>query len=155
MNTVYSQVQTASGPKGNHPRMGWEPRYNYFLKNDARRGEIAYYGDLFAPKDFKATEFRMLAHQWKAETALKSNMAAKAIHPAYQAIIAMGETAIPYILEDMQRAPIADWFWALKFIARHLSPPNTDAIAGQVREMAKVWIKWGKERGFLNTSQAA
>ena len=75
------------------------------------------------------------------------------MHPAYQAIIAMGESAIPYILEDMRREPVADWFWALGFIARHLSPPNTDNIAGKVKLMAKEWIQWGIDRGFLDTSR--
>jgi hypothetical protein len=59
--------------------------------------------------------FQRLVKQWKKETAHLSNIGKKALHPAYQEIIGMGEVAVPLLLAEMRREP-DDWFWALHAI---------------------------------------
>jgi len=149
MNAVYEQPHTAIRGAARLVR-GSSPRYNHGLTQSAVPTVSSNYGVTQA-FDFTGLEFRSLSVKWKRDTLLKSNVAMKAMHPAYQAIISMGESAIPYILQDMQRGQVADWFWALNIIARHYSPPNTEKIAGHVKAMAEAWIQWGKQRGYLNT----
>ena len=91
------------------------------------------------------TRFQGLAHLWKKETAHVSNVAKKALHPAYQEIIGMGKSAIPYLLEELNREP-DDWFWALHAITgANPVPPQS---SGNVRAMADAWLQWGVEQGY-------
>jgi len=90
--------------------------------------------------------FRRLASQWKEESRFLSNTAQMAMLRPYQAIIGMGEPALPFILEELEREP-DQWFWALEAITEE-NPAPQDA-AGNVRQMAQAWIEWGRHRGLL------
>jgi hypothetical protein len=94
--------------------------------------------------------FRSLAEQWKRETAYLSNVAKKAMHPAYQGIIGLGEPAVPLILEELQQDP-ADWFWALAAITGE--NPVRESSAGNIEEMADAWLRWGREQGLTLESK--
>jgi hypothetical protein len=89
--------------------------------------------------------FRTLAERWKRETAHLSNIAKKALHPAYQEIIGMGESAVPLLLTEFQRQP-DDWFWALHAITGANPVPPTSR--GNLRAMAEAWVQWGVEHGL-------
>ena len=65
---------------------------------------------------------------------------------AYQQIIGMGITAIPFILREMAVKP-GQWFWALKSISGE--DPVAPECRGNVKEMTNAWLKWGKERGYI------
>jgi len=90
--------------------------------------------------------FRALAERWKKETAHHSNVAKKALHPAYQEIIGMGEGAVPLLLMELRREP-DDWFWALHAITG--ANPVPAAGRGNVRAMTDAWVQWGREKGYL------
>src|ERR1043166_2555129 len=96
----------------------------------------------------KATEqrFQKLSAQWKQETLYLSNVVKKALHPAYQGIIGLGEPAVPLILEELKWDP-ADWFWALTAITG--ANPVPESSAGKVAEMAEAWLGWGRERVLI------
>ena len=51
------------------------------------------------------TRFHTLAEQWKKETAHQSNVAKRAMHPAYQQIIGMGPEVVPLLLRELEREP--------------------------------------------------
>src|SRR5881227_755850 len=87
-----------------------------------------------------ATRFQELAERWKKETAHHSNIAKRAMHPAYQEIIGMGERAVPLLLAELRREP-DDWFWALHAITG--ANPVPAASRGNVRAMAEAWLRWG------------
>jgi len=89
-------------------------------------------------------EFEQLADRWEAETALESVVTRKAMHAAYQRIIGMGNTAVPWILARLQRAP-GQWFWALTAIT------GEDPAYGQetVQGASMAWIQWGRTHGLL------
>src|SRR5258707_15385679 len=90
----------------------------------------------------EATRFQELAERWKKETAHHSNIAKRAMHPAYQEIIGMGEKAVPLLLAELRREP-DDWCWALHAITG--ANPVPDASRGNVRAMAEAWLRWGSE----------
>jgi hypothetical protein len=90
--------------------------------------------------------FRRLALEWKEQSRYLSNTAQMAMLKPYQRIIGMGESAVPLILEELQREP-DQWFWALEAITEE--NPVPPEAAGKVRAMAQAWIEWGKRQGLL------
>jgi hypothetical protein len=97
-----------------------------------------------APLDKIESRFQQLAQQWRSETAHLSNVRKKALHPAYQEIIGMGEPAVPLILAEMKRQP-GQWFWALHAITR--DDPVAEESRGNLAEMTEAWLEWGRKRG--------
>jgi hypothetical protein len=91
-----------------------------------------------------ADEFRECAKKWRSETGHLSSIERKALHPAYQRIIAMGRPAIPLILREMQGHG-GHWFWALHFITGESPTPDMASI----EEARKAWLSWGKDKGYL------
>lgn len=98
-----------------------------------------------APEPVSAERFRDLARQWKAERGPTSSLTNMVMHPAYQQIIGMGPTAIPWLLAELDREP-DHWFWALKSIT--MVDPVPPADRGNIQKMAQSWIKWGRDQGF-------
>ncbi|MBV6519050.1 MAG: hypothetical protein HCAMLNBO_01805 [Candidatus Brocadia fulgida] len=92
------------------------------------------------------TRFLTLKAQWEADTAIFSFVTEIALHPAYQQIIGMGNTAIRLILLEMKKRP-GHWFWALKSITGE--DPVLPEQRGRMKEMAQAWLHWGKEHGYL------
>jgi len=88
--------------------------------------------------------FERLARLWKQETAHLSNVAKKALHPAYQEIIGMGERVVPMLLAELKREP-DDWFWALHAITGASPVP---AERGSLRAMTDTWLQWGAANGY-------
>lgn len=69
------------------------------------------------------------------------------MHPAYQAIIGMGPSALPFILADL-RDNKGQWFWALRAITRqNPAPPEA---CGKMDQLRKAWLDWGRANGFLD-----
>jgi hypothetical protein len=91
-------------------------------------------------------QFQKLADQWKNDTINLSNVRKIFEHPAYQAIIAMGAEALPYIFEALQEET-DHWFHALTLITGESPVPG--GRCGHMQEMADAWIAWGISRGFI------
>src|SRR5438093_12816601 len=89
--------------------------------------------------------FQRLSAEWKQQSRLLSNTAQMALLRPYQHIIGMGLPVVPLILEELRREP-DQWFWALEAITEENPVPSEDA--GNVRQMANAWIKWGRQRGL-------
>ena len=92
-------------------------------------------------------EFQELARKWKYETGHFSFVSQMITHPAYQSIIEMGEPAISLILKDLQDQP-DHWFPALAAISGE-SPHIPDEDRGRIRAISKIWIEWGKTKGYI------
>lgn len=90
--------------------------------------------------------FKKLAKTWKTETELVSKVSKRVMHPAYQKIIGMGESAIPLILRDLATNGPDDWFWALTAITDE--NPITEEIAGNMTAMTEAWLQWGRNAGY-------
>ena|ERR1700691_4114556 len=94
--------------------------------------------------------FNKLAKIWKSDTELVSKASKKAMHPACQKIIGMGEAAIPLILKDLAANGPDDWFWALTAITDE--NPITEEMAGNMPAMTEAWLQWGRNAGYLKNS---
>ncbi|MEX0717040.1 MAG: hypothetical protein WD066_10645 [Planctomycetaceae bacterium] len=93
-----------------------------------------------------AARFTRLRDEWKRETAHLGTVQRRAMHPAYQHIIGMGPDALSLILEELRSRP-DDWFWALNAITD--ADPVPPSCQGRMAEMAKAWIRWGVENGYI------
>jgi hypothetical protein len=90
-------------------------------------------------------EFEALDKKWRRETRHLSLVSKKISHPAYLRIIAMGEPAIPLLLEALRDRP-SHWFAALQAIA-NTNPCQIDATPAQARD---AWLKWGVSHGYID-----
>jgi hypothetical protein len=88
--------------------------------------------------------FRKLAEQWRRQTKFRSAIEDKAIHPAYQSIIAMGPQVIPLVLRDL-RDSRGHWFWALHYLAGKDMAEGSTTI-DQARD---TWLRWGEDNGYI------
>jgi hypothetical protein len=98
-------------------------------------------------RDSRFERFQSLAQQWRAETQWLSSSTDSAMHPAYQAIIGLGEAALPLILEELRLRP-EHWFWALKAISNE--DPVVPRDRGSIQKMRQAWLRWGEAKGLVS-----
>ena len=91
--------------------------------------------------------FEQLRDEWKSESRYLSNTAQIAMLWSYQQIIGMGLAVVPLILAELRRET-DHWFWALEAISGE-NPVRPEA-AGDVEQMAKAWLDWGRRKGLLS-----
>jgi hypothetical protein len=90
-------------------------------------------------------EFRRLTEEWKASHGPRSTLKSMTEHPAYRAIIGLGEPAVPFLLEELARDPDW-WFGALRAITG--ANPVRPEDRGNLEKMADAWIQWGRSHGY-------
>jgi hypothetical protein len=95
-----------------------------------------------------AEEFHTLAEQWREETRFESSLAAITEHPAYRAIVALGDEVVPLLLRQLRRRGDPEfWFTALREITG-ADPVRADQW-GNVRAMSEDWLRWGRDNHLL------
>ncbi len=95
--------------------------------------------------------FEHLRDEWKSRSRYLSNSAQIAMLWPYQQIIGMGLPAVPLILAELCRET-DHWFWALEAITG--KDPVPPQAAGNVEQMAKAWLEWGKQEGLASDAPA-
>ena len=88
--------------------------------------------------------FEQLRDEWKNATLYQSSINEICTHFAYQRIIGMGEVALPFIFNELEKDP-DHWFWALSAIT--CCDPVPDECRGHVGAMAEAWLDWARETG--------
>jgi hypothetical protein len=89
--------------------------------------------------------FLSLARCWKKERGPSSSATELAMCPSYQRIIGLGPAVLPFLLRELEREP-DHWFWALKAITG--ADPVPASSRGKMREMARLWLEWGRQQGY-------
>lgn len=92
-------------------------------------------------------EFRELVAQWREETFGQSLAAPGILHPAYLRIIGMGEQAIPWILDELEKSG-GQWYVALQSITGEDPVPEEDR--GHRPKMRAAWREWGRCNGWID-----
>lgn len=94
-----------------------------------------------------ATEFLRLRDEWQAATGGLSNPHKRIAHPAYRAIVSRGWPIARHILRDLAKNnDPAMWGPALREITGENPVPK--GHAGNLRKIAKDWLRWGAEIGL-------
>lgn len=136
-----------------------EKGYGFIASDNSEKDVFMYTSDLRYPHprlradrdraeeiDNEAeSKFALLATRWRKETSHVSFAVQQAMCPAYQQIIGMGMQAVPLILRELEKEP-AHWFWALAAITGENPVPSEHA--GNIAEMTKDWVLWGRSRGY-------
>lgn len=91
-------------------------------------------------------EFHRLKEAWIGAVRFESSMSKIVQHPAYRAIIALGERAVPLILHEFLRRP-NHWSWALTEITGESPVPGE--VAGDLDAIRRIWVRWGRDHGYL------
>jgi hypothetical protein len=93
-------------------------------------------------------KFQQLARDWRSQRGVMSSITEAVLCPAYQSIIGMGASAVPFMLEKLEEeAQDPDqWFWALKAVTG--DDPVRDEDRGDFVAMAQSWIEWGRRQGY-------
>ena len=93
--------------------------------------------------------FESLADEWERDRPRGVDIVQMTRHTAYQQIIAMGEPAVPWLLNRL--ATKSDhWFVALSTITG--AKPVPPESRGRVKEMVQAWLDWGRKNGYELTS---
>ncbi|MEZ4885733.1 MAG: hypothetical protein R3E32_13450 [Chitinophagales bacterium] len=95
---------------------------------------------------FAELKFQLLAQKWKEESKFFSFTKDIVQTESYQAILKMGNTAIPFILKELEKKP-KHWFYALKHLTKE--NPIQESSKGNLQLMTKDWMQWGKRNNLL------
>jgi hypothetical protein len=91
--------------------------------------------------------FDALVSEWR-RLRERGSSTAPLVNDAYGQIVAMGWPVVPLLLREVERQS-GHWFEALTWITREdLSTPKT---RGNIRELRRAWLQWGRERGFIKS----
>lgn len=90
--------------------------------------------------------FAELNGWWQRDTIKLSSLHDLIKHPAYQAIMALGEGAIPLMLHELEKEP-DHWFYALGVLTGENPVPVEDA--GNMQKMANAWLAWGRHKEII------
>lgn len=71
-------------------------------------------------------------------------------HPAFRAIVALGQPAIPLILLTIMGEPRVWLMIALREIAKD-GPTLKGKDVGVVDKAREAWLKWGEDKGYIPT----
>lgn len=88
-------------------------------------------------------EFRRLASEWEADTAVYSFVSQKVSHPHYRKIVNLGTDVIPYLLRDMRDSP---GYWSDALVELTGTDPVPED-AESLEDVATAWVKWGRTAG--------
>src|SRR5947209_301908 len=88
--------------------------------------------------------FRELEAAWLADTYVLSSHTRIVSHPAFRAIVGLGEAVVPLMLADLEQRPRL-WVWALPEITG--ADPVAPEDAGKIDRMSEAWLRWGHEKG--------
>ena len=118
--------------------------FNMILKQQLEATEHYRWPTTRQPQSIER-EFQELANAWRQETQFTSSTTEMVMNRSYQRIIGLGPDVIPCILRELDTRP-DHWFWALTALTG--ADPVSHEQRGRVKDMAKVWLCWGREAGY-------
>ena len=98
------------------------------------------------PAASAAARVAELLTTWRRETAHLSASTKLTAHPAYQALIELGEPALPALFSDLERTRDGHLAKALAGITG--ANPVPPEHRGRIREIAEDWLAWARGHGY-------
>ena len=92
-----------------------------------------------------AAKFKRLADDWRTSVMASSSIHEIVSDPSYLKIIALGEKVLPYLVDELERAP-DHWFVALEVLTG--VNPVRPADRGNMQEMRRAWLEWADREGY-------
>lgn len=95
--------------------------------------------------DIEKRRFESCASRWKRETSHFSSTSRKRRNNAYREMLAPGERIIPFVLKRMKNREYVFYLVLSDLVS---SPPRITPN-GDMEEIRRAWLKWGKMRGHV------
>ena len=89
------------------------------------------------------TQFDELVAEWAKGTVYFSLKHQAVAHPAYRALLDLGPTIIPMIVEKLRASPGRLFYLLNDLTGENPVPPES---AGKVAEIAACWVRWYESR---------
>ncbi len=89
-------------------------------------------------------KFRTLTERWREQRGFSSSQSEIEACPAYHALLAMGESVIPLIMEELAEGAKDHWFRILEMVSSEQPVRYEDR--GNYAEMRRAWLDWWKMR---------
>ncbi len=89
-------------------------------------------------------KFDRLVREWREERGFSSSQNEIYSCRAHMAILAMGNDAVPLIMEQIQKGVLDHWFSALELITS--AQPVQHEDRGNYKKMAQAWLKWWENK---------
>ncbi|GIL23791.1 MAG: hypothetical protein BroJett042_23040 [Bacteroidota bacterium] len=84
-------------------------------------------------------KFNLLKSVWENDTMFSSSITEITSHPAYHAVIKLGQEVLPLIIQDLQTTN-NHWFYALEILTGE--NPIRPEHRGNVEQMKSDWVNW-------------
>ena len=135
----------AGVPAGMYASIDQYSRIDIVLTNHATSRYIAEVNDPSELMMSGKLMFDALESSWKKETRFLSSIKDIIEQPAFQAIVAMGEQAVPFIGQSIEAEP-STLVWALNLIFKGKISEKKDLAIG---EACKLWVKELRRQGWM------
>ncbi|MDE0106458.1 MAG: hypothetical protein OXN96_01550 [Bryobacterales bacterium] len=89
-------------------------------------------------------KFRTLTEQWREQRGFSSSQSEIEACPAYHALLAMGDSVIPLIMEELEKGAKDHWFRILELVSSEQPVRYEDR--GHYAKMRTAWLDWWKTR---------
>ena len=83
----------------------------------------------------------------RQQTEIMSSVNQMRMTSAYREIVGSGQSAVPVLLQELQRQPDVAIMAALSDLTN--ANPVPKPIVGSVRQMAKAWLEWGRLNNMI------
>ena len=94
-------------------------------------------------------ELERLWADWLKGTGGLSNPAAMKRHPAYTALVAMGESILPLVFQELQQGQMRIRCDMLLRGITGYTPQIAEEDYGKVAVIGNWWLNWGRRRGYV------
>lgn len=96
--------------------------------------------------------YRFHAYRYWKQTSVLSFT--KHDHPSYQAILALGKPALPFLFEDIKRERNSVWgsiSLVFEIVGRDDMPVIPEKSHGRYDDIRGILLAWGQEHGYLSS----
>lgn len=93
---------------------------------------------------FNHSKFLKFVNAWREQTTFSSSPTAIIENKNFQALVNMGPTAIPFILNEIENYP-SNIVWVLNKITK--SKISNSPIS--IEDACKLWVNWGRKNKLL------
>jgi|SRR5579871_4793479 len=145
---IYGHSET---PEARSEYVSWGSVFREDMEKTVRNALYDFFNQI--AHEWVQSRFVRLAAEWRKETFVLSRVSAKTTHMSYYKIIGMGPLAVPFILKDLEANGPDHWFLALHAITEE--NPAKGGAPGDISAMTEAWLQWGKQKGYLTSSQTS
>jgi hypothetical protein len=99
------------------------------------------------PEETVEQQVRRLIATWRDQTGFLGSTTARVSHPSYRELVALGTIGLPFVFRDLEQT--LDGHLSSALVAITGAQPVPPEECGQIELVARRWLEWGRQNGFL------